>query len=128
MSNDLAGDIDFLGLERLRGTGYFEFTVTSQLSRLDGRLYGGTAIAVSVAVAELVSERSALWMTTQFVSTVETGTPVGVEAEILAPGKRTNQVRVTGKSPTGARYNTLLPDGHVPRRLRGVDEPVRRDA
>lgn len=113
MSNDLAGDIDFLGLERLRGTGYFEFTVTSQLSRLDGRLYGGTAIAVSVAVAELVSERSALWMTTQFVSTVETGTPVGVEAEILAPGKRTNQVRVTGKSPTGAVvFASLGATGH----------------
>ena len=113
MSNDLAGDIEFLGLERLRGTGYFEFTVTPQLSRMDGRLYGGTAIAVSVAVAELVSERSALWMTTQFVSTVETGAPVGVEAEILAPGKRTNQVRVTGKSPTGAVvFASLGATGH----------------
>lgn len=113
MSNDLAGDIEFLGLERLRGTGYFEFTVTPQLSRMDGRLYGGTAIAVSVAVAELVSERTALWMTTQFVSTVETGTPVGVEAEILAPGKRTNQVRVTGKSPTGAVvFASLGATGH----------------
>ena len=95
-------DVDFLGLHRLGGTGYFEFTVEPQLARMDGRLYGGTAIAVSIAAAELVSERTALWMTTQFVSTVDTGAEVGVEAEILAPARRTNQVRVTGKGPDGA--------------------------
>jgi acyl-CoA thioesterase len=109
----MSSDADFLGLHRLGRTGYFEFTVEPHLARMDDRLYGGTAIAVSVAAAELVSERTALWMTTQFVSTVETGTQVGVEAEILAPARRTNQVRVTGKGPDGAVvFASLGATGH----------------
>lgn len=109
----MSTDTDFLGLTRLGGTGFFEFTVQPKLARLDGRLYGGTAIAASIAAAELVSERSALWMTTQFVSTVETGAEVGVEAEILAPAKRTNQVRVTGKGPDGVVvFASLGATGH----------------
>ena len=102
----------FLGLTN-HDEGRFSFVVDDHLARLDGRLYGGTAIAVSVATAEDISERRALWMTTQFVSTVERGTKVDVLAEILAPGKRTNQVRVTGTSPTGAVvFASLGATGH----------------
>jgi acyl-CoA thioesterase len=57
---------------------------------------------VSVAAAEEVTRRTALWMTTQFVSTAEVGETIGVHVEVLAPGKRTNQVRVTGSDATGA--------------------------
>jgi acyl-CoA thioesterase-2 len=94
-------DVDFLGLVPSEAPGRFSFQVIDRLARLDGRLYGGTAIAVSVAVSELVSERSALWMTTQFVSTVEFGATMDVHAEVLAGGRRTNQVRVTGTSTAG---------------------------
>lgn len=105
-------DETFLGLSG-GDEGRFSFTVENHLARLDGRLYGGTAIAVSITAAERVSQRSALWMTTQFVSTVESGTEVAVEAEVLAPGKRTNQVRVTGTSPTGAVvFASLGATGH----------------
>ena len=105
-------DETFLGLTG-GDEGRFAFTVENHLARLDGRLYGGTAIAVSITAAERVSERSALWMTTQFVSTVESGTEVSVEAEVLAPGRRTNQVRVTGTSPTGAVvFASLGATGH----------------
>ena len=105
-------DETFLGLAGGED-GRFSFTVENHLARLDGRLYGGTAIAVSITAAERVSERSALWMTTQFVSTVESGTEVSVEAEVLAPGRRTNQVRVTGTSPTGAVvFASLGATGH----------------
>lgn len=105
-------DETFLGLTGGEG-GRFRFTVENHLARLDGRLYGGTAIAVSITAAERVSERSALWMTTQFVSTVESGTEVDVVAEVLAPGRRTNQVRVTGTSPTGAVvFASLGATGH----------------
>jgi acyl-CoA thioesterase II len=95
-------DIDFFGLRHLDGTGLFAFEVSPVLSRLDGRLYGGTAIGVSIAVAELATDRPAVWMTTQFVSTVATGAIVAVGVEILAPGKRTNQVRITGTGPDGS--------------------------
>lgn len=94
-------DTDFLGLTPTGEPGRFTFSVIERLARLDGRLYGGSAIAVSIAAAELTSQRSALWMTTQFVSTVDRGTTVAVHAEVLAAGTRTNQVRVTATSETG---------------------------
>jgi acyl-CoA thioesterase len=68
---------------------------------MDGRLYGGAAIGISVATAEKVSERPAVWMTTQFVSTVARGAEVDVLVEVLAGGRRTAQVRVTATSETG---------------------------
>jgi acyl-CoA thioesterase len=94
-------DAEFLGLERTGEPGRSRFTVVDRLARLDGRLYGGTAIAVSIAAAEAVSERPALWMTTQFVSSVEEGAVVDVHTELLAAGRRTHQVRVTATSTTG---------------------------
>ena len=50
-------DEDFLGLLPGTGDGRFHFTVQNHLARLDGRLYGGTAIAVSIATAEATVER-----------------------------------------------------------------------
>lgn len=98
----MRSDVEFLGLQgREDRPGHFTFTVAEHLARLDGQLYGGTAIAVSVAASELVSDRQAVWMTTQFVSTVGRGTEVAVHAEVLAGGRRTHQVRVTGTSPAG---------------------------
>lgn len=109
-------DASFFGLEVVEtisdgatptapgGTGRVRFRVEPRLARLDGKLYGGTAIGVSVATAEALTGREALWMTTQFVSTAVLGSSVDVLTEVLAPGRRTNQVRVsatTPSSPTG---------------------------
>jgi acyl-CoA thioesterase-2 len=94
-------DAEFLGLTRVEGADRFAFTVTDHLSRLDGKLYGGTAIAASVAAAEQVSDRPAVWMTTQFVSTTGLGSQIDVEVEVLAPGRRTHQVKVTGVDAQG---------------------------
>ena len=94
-------DAEFLGLTPDDGSGRFRFTVADHLARLDGRLYGGTAIAVSIATSELVSERPATWMTTQFVSTAGAQEQIAVHAEVLAPGRRTNQLRVTGTDASG---------------------------
>lgn len=106
-------DADFLGLTAEADPGRYRFTVVERLARLDGRLYGGAAIAVSIAAAELASERSALWMTTQFVSTVDTGATVDVLAEVLAAGRRTNQVRVTATSASGETvFASLGATGH----------------
>jgi acyl-CoA thioesterase II len=109
----MQNDAEFLGLVPGEGPGRFHFTVVERLSRLDGRLYGGAAIAVAIAAAEVVTDRTALWMTTQFVSTVDQGAHVEVLAEVLAPGRRTNQVRVTGTSRTGeVVFASLGATGH----------------
>ena len=106
-------DADFLGLTAADGPGRFRFSVENHLARLDRHLYGGTAIAVSIAAAELVSERDALWMTTQFVATAPPEAQVAVHAEVLAPGRRTNQVRVTGTDASGATmFASLGATGH----------------
>ena len=94
-------DASFLGL-MTGGEGRFRFTVEDRLSRMDARLYGGTAIAVSIATAEELTRRPVLWMTTQFVATAAQDTEIAVLAEVLAPGKRTNQVRITGTEVAGS--------------------------
>ena len=82
-------DAEFLGLAPGAEPGRFQVDVVDRLTRLDGQLYGGAAIALSVAAAETVSERPALWMTTQYVSTVAVGDRLDVHAEVLAAADRT---------------------------------------
>lgn len=94
-------DAAFLGIRPVDTPGGYEFVVAPHLARHDGCLYGGTAIAVSIAVGEMVSERTCLWMTTQFVATAPPRETISVTAEILAPGRRTNQLRVTGLDSAG---------------------------
>lgn len=125
----MRSDVEFLGLVPAGGddtAGRYTFEVIERLARIDGRLYGGTAIAVSITAAELLTERSALWMTTQFVSTVELDATVAVHAEILAGGRRTNQVRVTGTATTGeVIFASLGATGiHRPDGLTGSFETV----
>lgn len=110
----MTSDAEFLGLVAERDApGRFRFTVEDRLSRMDARLYGGTAIAVSIATAEALTGRPVLWMTTQFVATAAQGTEISALAEVLAPGKRTNQVRITGTDPSGtAVFASLGATGH----------------
>jgi len=109
----MSSDADFLGLTATDDPGHYRFSVENHLARLDGRLYGGTAIAVSIAASESVSDRSALWMTTQFVSTAPAHEEISVHAEVLAPGRRTNQVRVTGSDSNGeVMFASLGATGH----------------
>jgi acyl-CoA thioesterase-2 len=95
-------DLDLLGLVATGEPGRYRFVVEPHLSRPDARLYGGTAIAVSVASAEVLTGRQVLWMTTQFVASIPQGETVDVHTEVLAPGRRTNQVRVTGSAEDGS--------------------------
>lgn len=106
-------DAEFLGLVPAEAPGQFGFTVLDRHARLDGRLYGGAAIALSIVAAELTSQRPPLWMTTQFVATAPVGAELAVRAEVLAPGKRTNQVRVTGTDAGGkVIFASLGATGH----------------
>lgn len=97
----MQSDVEFLGLRNEGEEGRFVFSVDNHLARLDGRLYGGTAIAVSMVAAELLTGRAAVWMTTQFVATAPPNERISVLAEALASGRRASQVRVTGTDSNG---------------------------
>ncbi len=77
------------------------FTVDGHLARIDGKLYGGSAIAASIAVVEARTSRPVVWMTTQFVATADRGEVVTVGVEELAAGRSATQVRVTGSDSSG---------------------------
>jgi len=83
----------FLGLVETHGG--VTFTVERRLARPDLRLFGGTAIAVALAVVERTTGREALWATAQLVGTAEVGSVVVCAVDELARGRRTSQVRVT---------------------------------
>ena len=87
-------DLAWLGLER-HGDGRWSFEVVPALTRMDGKLYGGTGIAVAVAAMEAETARDALWTTVQFVGSADIGERVDCHVEVLAGGRRTSQVRLT---------------------------------
>jgi acyl-CoA thioesterase len=90
-------DHELLGLTR-EGPGQAGFDLTAALARLDGRLFGGTAIAVAVALAEVETARPALWTTVQFIAgDTEVGDRFACTTEVLAEGRSAAQVRVTAK-------------------------------
>jgi acyl-CoA thioesterase len=90
-------DHDLLGLER-EGPGQAGFDLTAPLARFDGRLFGGTAIAVAVALAEVETARPALWTTVQFIAGDTTiGDRFACTTEVLAEGRSAAQVRVTAR-------------------------------
>jgi acyl-CoA thioesterase len=85
----------WLGLRRGPDDGSWSFDIAKNLSRFDGKFYGGTGIAVSTALVEAATDRDALWVTTQFVGTAEVGDRIDCHVDRLAHGRRTSQVRVT---------------------------------
>jgi acyl-CoA thioesterase len=87
-------DLEWLGLER-HGGGRWSFELTTALTRHDGKLFGGTGIAVMVATMEAETERDALWTTVQYAGSADLGSRVDCHVEMLANGKRTSQVRMT---------------------------------
>jgi acyl-CoA thioesterase len=89
-----ASDLSWLGLERHRA-GRWSFELTGSLTRHDGKLFGGTGIAVVVATMEAETGRDALWTTVQYAGSADIGARVECQVEVLANGKRTSQVRVT---------------------------------
>lgn len=88
-------DLNWLGLRR-QDRGRWQFEATPGLSRFDGKFYGGTGLGVATAVMEAETGRRAVWATVQFASTAETGATFDCEVEVVAEGRRTSQVRVTG--------------------------------
>jgi acyl-CoA thioesterase len=90
-------DHELLGLEH-EGPGRAAFDLTAPLARFDGRLFGGTAIAVAVALAEVETARPALWTTVQFIAAAtQVGDRFDCTTEVLAEGGSAAQVRVTAR-------------------------------
>lgn len=88
-------DLEWLGLERT-GPGRWTFELAPGLSRLDGKFYGGTGVAVATAAMEAETGRRALWTSVQFVASAETGDSLDCRVEVVAAGRRTSQVSVSG--------------------------------
>ena len=92
-----ASDHELLGLAA-DGPGQAHFELTRPLARFDGKLFGGTAIAVAVALAEVETARPALWTTVQFIAgDTQIGDRFECTTEVLAEGRRAAQVRVTAR-------------------------------
>ena len=87
-------DIRWLGLER-HGEGQWSFELTPPLTRFDGKLYGGTGIAVTTATMEAETGRGATYATVQFAGSADVGDRIDCHVEVLAEGRRTSQVRMT---------------------------------
>lgn len=87
-------DLAWLGLERT-DEGRWSFELTPPLTRMDGKLYGGTGLAVAVAAMEAETARHALWTTVQFAGTADIGERIDCRVEELARGRRTSQIRLT---------------------------------
>jgi len=88
-------DIAWLGLER-HGDGQWAFELTPPLARFDGKFFGGTGIAVATAMMEAETGRAALWATAQFVGTADVGERFECHVDVLAAGRKTSQLRMTG--------------------------------
>jgi acyl-CoA thioesterase len=94
---DRASDHELLGLVH-EGPGQASFELTRPLGRFDGKLFGGTGIAVAVALAEAETARPALWSTIQFISGESAvGDRFECTTEVLAEGRSAAQVRVTAR-------------------------------
>ena len=100
-------DRAFLGLEPAEGPGASAFAVTPHLTRPDGRLFGGAGIAVSVAAIEAAAGAPALWATAQLIGSPAMDERVHVRAEVLAAGRRVQQVQVTATGPDGLAFVAL---------------------
>lgn len=61
-----------------------------------GNLYGGTAVAASIAMMESCSGRAATWVTVQFTSSCRAGEVIDLVVSELAAGRRTSQLRLSG--------------------------------
>jgi acyl-CoA thioesterase-2 len=91
-------DLEMLGIAMVENPLSCRFTLVPGVARHDGGLYGGTAIAASVVAMEAATQRPALWVTTQYISTARLGDLIECSTEIRANGRNITQVQVTGRT------------------------------
>jgi acyl-CoA thioesterase len=113
MTSDGA-DLEWLGLARVE-PGHWRFPLTNPLARFDGKFYGGTGLAAVTATMEAETGRNAIWATVQFVATTDVGEEIDMHVEVLASGRRTSQVRVTGRVRDDVLFSALGATGEARR-------------
>jgi acyl-CoA thioesterase len=90
-------DRDLLGLqpqpENPRG---LSLEVVPHLCRVDGRFYGGAALAAALAASEFATGRPALWSATQLVGPADLGDRIDIAVDVVASGRSIDQVQVRG--------------------------------
>ena len=101
------GDNALLRLDAEPGQGKWSFEVGPHLCRVDGRLYGGTALAAALAAGEALTGRSALWCTTQLVGSAELGDRIELTARSVAHGRTIDQFIVTAWVGTDLVFQAL---------------------
>jgi len=111
-----ADDQAFLGLI-IDGPDTASVEVTHKLMSPRGSFYGGAGLAIACAMMELVTERTARWSTVQFVSGAAPGDHLTFRAEIVAPGHRTSQVRVTAHTAGREVFTAVGATGATSRRV-----------
>ncbi len=92
-------DVRLLGLELARDGHPGESTVARfelvpKLCRGDGALFGGTALAASLACFELATSRPSLWATVQFVGIASAGEEIDCRTTVVARGTYVDQVQL----------------------------------
>jgi acyl-CoA thioesterase len=81
--------------------------VLPHLCRLDGRFYGGAAVAAALAASEAVTGRPALWSSTQLVATCDLGDEVRIAVDVVAGGRSVDQVHVRGTVNDRLLFNAV---------------------
>jgi acyl-CoA thioesterase len=81
--------------------------VTPSLCRVDGRFYGGAALAAALTASEAATGRDALWSSTQLVGVADLGERIRIDVEHLAAGRRADQVQVRGTIGDRVIFNAV---------------------
>jgi acyl-CoA thioesterase len=95
--------------------GHWSFVVEPHLCRVDGRLYGGAALAAALAASEAATGRSPLWCTTQLAGTAEAGEQIEIRSRSVAHGGTIDQFMVTGLVDDRLVFQALGAAGATPR-------------
>lgn len=104
-SEAAADDDAWLGLRREGDRVWFE--LSEELTRGDGMMFGGTAVAAATAAMGSSGGREPMWVTVQFVTSVPQGCIIDITTEVLARGRRVSQMRITGTSDTKTVFTAL---------------------
>jgi acyl-CoA thioesterase len=76
--------------------GRYGFRLDPTLARYDGQLFGGTGLSLCLALFEATTGRDVLWTTVQFAGPAGVGETIECRVEVLAEGRHTSQLRLTG--------------------------------